>query len=378
MAFFKRAKVAVGKHGSILSTPVWTRVQPPGISSSLAIFGSGRFVVASTGTQILVSSNAFSWQPRSLPDLHEQANGGVAQSINALFHKNGTFLLGSRAADGLASRGRLLRSSDGENWSAVAEFPEQQMISGFGWGNGVFLASAYTVEWKGGASIQTYYLWSSANGVDWAGEPAQIRFSDLEHFNGAYYAANRVGIYRSTNLVEWTPVAAGDSRLSRLDDRLVAGSLHSRDGTVWTPNDFFPASWGAQPVRSLLQAGDTVLSIVGSSATVGSHRQDRQWEHEFAFPGSYAMDLAYGQRRFIVVSLAGEILASEELPLALSARAIGAGQIAITSSDTISLEKASSPDLRDWAPFGVVSEDASIVIDVEPGATLLLRGVQSP
>lgn len=144
----------------------------------------------------------------------------------------------------LATTNAILRSSDGVNWTACSsnvlsiQNPAYARVK---YVNNIFFVYGY----EGGLSGADWLVYSSDNGVTWTNTTNVFTYSvtDITYGGGFYVVTGQGGnLYYSTNLISWTSVATGASRLYDViwnGTAFIAGAFNNyivkiTPGTPWT------------------------------------------------------------------------------------------------------------------------------------------------
>ncbi len=222
----------------------WSSVATPiNESWTAAVYGGGKFVAVNAGANgaantVLYSSDGISWNSNNGGGLSSQTHNSIAYGMSM-------YLVGS-------NNSYIEKSSDGVNWSQqyVAPSGNTANWTGIAYGNGMFVATGD--YWNGG--WHTARMLKSTDGTNWTltanigasndgnGFPPNLFFC-----NGIFISSNTNGsnvIWTSTDGATWTKVTLPTYSYGRWSFAYgngiwigfqVGGSVvTSNDGSTWT------------------------------------------------------------------------------------------------------------------------------------------------
>ena len=259
----------IGFSGMAATPALWNiRSSPSSNQLNGVAFGNGLFVAVGNETTILTSLNGKDWIVRSA--------GMSASTIWSSAYGNGRYVLGGGEGD-------LIRSSiDGIHWtnglSTIGAENINAIAFGYAYGSGLFVAVGR------GEQVNTSYILTSSNGLDWISRNAPTTntlfgISPAFGANGVGWAEDlfvAVGdngtIITSTNGVNWIVRNSGTlatlrSVLFHQSRMIVLGDsgmvLVSSDGASWSKAA--PLSFN---VRGAASSWDAIVAV-GNYSTEG-------------------------------------------------------------------------------------------------------------
>ena len=287
---------------------VWTiRSSPSSNQLNGVAYGNGVFVAVGNQATILTSLNGRDWTARSV--------GTTAPTIWSAAYGKGRYVISG-------GEGALIRSStDVINWTNGLSTTGAESINAVAYGNGFFVAVGR------GQQINTSYILTSSNGLDWISRnvpTTNTLFGISPDFgaNGVGWAedllvavGDRGTIITSTNGANWVVRNSGTTVTLRAvlfhRGMIVLGDsgivLGSSDGASWSVAA--PVSFN---VRGAASSGDAIVAV-GNYLTEGRLHASTDGFGWFGLSTGFPQRLnaiAYGAGSFVAVGDGGLIIQS--------------------------------------------------------------------
>jgi photosystem II stability/assembly factor-like uncharacterized protein len=293
-----RVFLAVGEEGAIFTSPdgnTWTS-WPLGNNLKGVAYGGNRFVAVGSRGTILTSSDGISWNP---------SDSKTQRTLLGVTHANGRFVI-------VGERGTILTSSDGAAWKQQASKTTQN-LHGVAFGKGVYVAVGeriilYSRDASSWAPAKLNPIWESAY------------FRGVAFGNGRFVAVGDLGsIYTSTDGINWNLQLDTGKRFFAVtygNNRFMAVGLaifSSSDGLKWTDLTSKAFSTFYTPTMLGVAFGDRRFVVVTYSGNIYTSLDGITWTPREPLEEGFRRPLnavAYGGGRFVAVGERGLIVTS--------------------------------------------------------------------
>lgn len=318
--------VAVGDHGTIITSTNGTNWQPVAVNTTGRFYGvaehNGLFVAGGPG--IWTSSNGVAWTQRYAEFIYgvSWANGGflalTASSPGGILtspdgitwseHPLGTTQLGSAVTYGNGTyvvvggnftNSVLLTSTDTVTWTDRAFTTD--VLSGVTYGNGLFVAVGYNFYGNQGVSL------TSPDGVNWTRHVIVPTWygADVCFAQGQFVVACIEGILTSPDGSNW------QKRYEEFPNSLHAVAAHSggfiavgNAGAIVTSPD--GVNWARQTGGSWhafygIAAGNGTVVAVGNRGTTAISPDGVNWTHQNLGANTLMTAITHAPGRFVAV-----------------------------------------------------------------------------
>jgi len=279
----------------------------PVLADNLTDVAYGQDLFVAVGSfSIFTSPDAVTWTPRTSP---------IAVSFSDIAFFGGVFI-----AVGGGSSDRIIRSTDGINWSTVTTPPSvTSAINGVSYGGGKWVAVA---AGKSAVSTDNGLVWTTytnsvlslANGISYA--------------NGVFVATILAGIAYSTDGQNWTEVTIPATGIpndvcffsQKYFMVTTNGEIYSSpSGAVWT-QERGPSALG-YTFRAILAAPGYALAIGHNNITVTTQVlysiNGTTWLETTDVPTADIWQATYGAGKIVAVGFAGAIIYSSSVVTAI-------------------------------------------------------------
>jgi hypothetical protein len=350
----------------------WTTRTVPANTWNAVGYGSGNFVIASTGGNIATSPDAVTWTAKTSPTV--STINGVAYQNNiwlavgsstllastdsntwySLFTNNQTTTYGNGLYVIGAAAGRIATSTNGTTWS-LKNSGTTSAINRLTYGNGVYVAvgagglvltSTDTNTWTSrtsgtvsalnavtyGNGLYVYggaggVLASSTDAVTWTARTSGTVsiINALAYGNGKYAFATTGanGVSTSTDAVTWTQRTTGTSSLiNTISYQSVSGADLWVYGTNGTTNNCLKTStdavtwtartFGETATIKALTYGNNTLVAGTQAGTIRTSTDGVTWTSRTSGTTSSIQDLTYGSGGFVSAITLGSISTSTD------------------------------------------------------------------
>jgi hypothetical protein len=390
--------IGQGGTGIIFASPdakTWTKADAGQVGSLwTAAYGNGVFV-ASTGSELLTSTNGTNWT---------SLGSGVSTDLgNVLYYKGGFLAVGDAGA--------VLRSTDGVRWTAGATGASnylESIASGGGilvavGDRGTIITSTNSLDWIPRSSVVSTdiedvcygngifaavamdgSILTSSNGAQWAVQNAVIGgpLGAIAFGHGTFVAVGWNGTspvaLASADGLTWASSSPPGLSLDGVgygDGMFVAGGtgtiFTSVDGLNWTPANFNINT--NQELYRVCYAHGTFV-IVGQDGAILTSTNGTDWITRYSGAGQSLTGVAFGDQTFVTVGAGGTILQSDPLPpLGLSLSPAGwlaDGSFSLNAAGPAgqTWEIDTSTDLVDWTWLAQSWSTNSTMPFIDPAA----------